>query len=73
MTQGWQDKVGGQLVFESDWRKIVEMGLAHIDAKRKALKLDAYDPKRYAKSETYLPGDVYTFAEFSKGSRTRPK
>jgi len=73
MTQGWEEKVGGQLEFESDWRKIVEKGLSHIDAKRKALKLDAYDPKRYAKSETYLNGDVYAFAEFAKGSRSRPK
>ena len=71
--QGWEEKFGGKLEFEADWKKMVEKAIAHIDAKRKALKLDVYDPKRYAKSETYLPGDVYSFSDYSKGSRSRPK
>jgi carbon-monoxide dehydrogenase catalytic subunit len=65
--KGWEDKVGGKLEFEPDWRKMVEKSLAHIDAKRKALKLAEYDPSRFARSETYLPGDYLPYEEYNKG------
>ena len=57
ISEGWEEKVGGKLEFEADWRKIVEKALAHIDAKRKALKLEEYNPQRYAQSATYKPAD----------------
>ena len=63
--------VGGALEFETDWRKIVERSLALIDAKRAALKLPEYSPTRFAKSETYIPADAYSFAEYDKGKYTR--
>ncbi|HEX77237.1 MAG TPA: anaerobic carbon-monoxide dehydrogenase catalytic subunit [Dehalococcoidia bacterium] len=67
ISQGWEELCGGKLEFEPDWRKIVEKALAHIDAKRAALKLDAYDPRRYARSQTYLPGDYASWEDFRAG------
>lgn len=40
MISGWENEVGGKLEFEPDWSKLIEKALAHIDAKRKALKID---------------------------------
>ncbi len=40
ITKGWEKKVGGKLEFYADPQTIVEKALAHIDAKRKALKID---------------------------------
>ncbi|MEE8325412.1 MAG: anaerobic carbon-monoxide dehydrogenase catalytic subunit [candidate division NC10 bacterium] len=57
ITEGWKEKVGAALYFERDHKKALEEAIAHIDAKRKALKLVEYDPTRFARSETYLPGD----------------
>jgi carbon-monoxide dehydrogenase catalytic subunit len=60
ITEGWREKVGASFYFEADHKKAVEEAIAHIDAKRKALKLADYDPKKYALSDAYLPGDFYT-------------
>lgn len=57
ITEGWKEKVGAAFYFEPDHKKAVEEALAHIDAKRKALKLEEYSPTRYARSATYLPAD----------------
>ncbi len=57
ITDGWREKVGAALYFEPDHKKAVAEAIAHIDAKRKALKLPDYDPTKYARSETYFPGD----------------
>jgi carbon-monoxide dehydrogenase catalytic subunit len=59
ITEGWRNKVGASFFFEPDHKKAVQEAIAHIDSKRKALKLVEYDPKRYAKSATYLPGDYF--------------
>jgi len=45
--------------------------LAHIDAKRAALKLEEYNPTRYAVSATYFPGDYLSAEEFEKASYRR--
>ena len=37
MSGGWEEKVGGQLVFEPDYEKILEMVMNRIQEKRKAL------------------------------------
>ncbi|MCD6519574.1 MAG: anaerobic carbon-monoxide dehydrogenase catalytic subunit [Anaerolineae bacterium] len=50
MTEGWEAKVGGKIEFEPDIEKLIEKALAHIDAKRAALGLPAYDPTRYGES-----------------------
>jgi len=57
ITEGWKEKVGAAFYFEPDPKKAVAEAIAHIDAKRKALKLEEYNPTKYAKSDTYLPGE----------------
>jgi len=50
MTRGWEELVGGKLEFEPDMGELVRKALDHIDAKRKALNLEEYDPDRYGQS-----------------------
>ncbi len=50
MSEGWEKIVGGKLEFVPDPQEIVRRSLAHIDAKRAALKLPAYDPSQWGKS-----------------------
>jgi len=71
ITEGWQEKVGAAYYFEPDPEKAVQEALAHIDAKRKTLKLEEYDPKRFAKSETYFPADYLPDEAFKKGGYSR--
>jgi len=73
ITEGWKKKVGAAYYFEPDHKKAVRDALAHIDAKRAALKLEEYNPGRYAKTDTYLPGDYASDEEFAAGSYSRSK
>ncbi len=73
ITEGWKEKVGAAYYFEPDHEKAVQEALAHIDAKRAALKLEEYSPTRYAKSETYLPGDYASDEVFAAGAYSRSK
>jgi carbon-monoxide dehydrogenase catalytic subunit len=57
ITEGWKNKVGAALYFKSDHEKALKDSLAHIDAKRAALKLPEYDPNKYVPSENYRPAD----------------
>ncbi|MEE8471171.1 MAG: anaerobic carbon-monoxide dehydrogenase catalytic subunit [Dehalococcoidia bacterium] len=57
ITEGWTKKVGAGLYFEPDHKKAAKEALEVIDAKRKALKLEEYNPTKYAQSDTYFPGD----------------
>jgi carbon-monoxide dehydrogenase catalytic subunit len=50
ISQGWRDKLGGRLEFIADPEEIVEKSLAHIDERRAALKLPAYDATKWGKS-----------------------
>ncbi|MEW5985742.1 MAG: anaerobic carbon-monoxide dehydrogenase catalytic subunit [Chloroflexota bacterium] len=50
ISQGWQDIFGGKLEFISDPAEMVQKALAHIDQKRAALGLPAYDPTRFGRS-----------------------
>jgi len=71
MTEGYTKKVGAALHFEPDLKKAVKDAIAVIDAKRAALKLDPYDPNRYARSDTYFPADYTSFKAFAEGRYTR--
>ena len=71
ITEVWKNKVGASYYFEPDHVKAVQDALAHIDAKRAALKLEAYDPNKYARSDTYLPGDYASTENFAKGLYSR--
>lgn len=50
MSEGWEKIVGGKMEFVPDSAEIVKRSLAHIDAKRAALKLPAYDATKWGKS-----------------------
>jgi carbon-monoxide dehydrogenase catalytic subunit len=73
ISAGWEEKVGGKLEFETDWRKIVEKSLAHIDAKRKALKLEEYSATKYAASAAYVPGEHLPVDEYRQGKYSAAK
>ena len=53
ISEGWDSKVGGQLVFILDPEEMVSKTLEHIDKKRAELGLAEYDPERFGQS-----GDV---------------
>jgi carbon-monoxide dehydrogenase catalytic subunit len=48
--EGWEKQVGARLEFEPDREQMLAKALAHIDAKRAALKLAPYDPSRFGTS-----------------------
>ncbi len=48
--EGWEKQVGARLEFELDPQQMLAKALAHIDAKRAALKLAPYDPSRFGTS-----------------------
>jgi carbon-monoxide dehydrogenase catalytic subunit len=73
VNEGWNDVYGATWHFEPDWQKIIDEVIAHIDAKRKALKLEEYSPDKYAQGDNYLPADYTSDEEFAKYSRTRTK
>lgn len=50
MSEGWEKIVGGKMEFVPDPEEILRRSLAHIDAKRAALKLPVYDPNKFGKS-----------------------
>ncbi len=50
MSEGWEKIVGGKMEFVPDSAEIVRRSLAHIDAKRAALKLPPYDASKWGKS-----------------------
>jgi carbon-monoxide dehydrogenase catalytic subunit len=46
----WEERFGGKLEFVVEAEEIVQKTLEHIDKKRAALKLPAYDPSRFGAS-----------------------
>ncbi len=74
MTDGWEKVVGGKLEFETDIEKIVRKSLAHIDAKRKALKLAEYDPNKFGQSGdgfiVQLPESYYSHSHSHSDSHS---
>jgi len=50
ISQGWEKLYGGKLEFMKDPDEMVKATLAHIDKKRAALGLPAYDPNRFGRS-----------------------
>ena len=50
MSEGWEKQYGGKLEFVPEPAEIVRRSLAHIDAKRAALKLPPYDPTKFGQS-----------------------
>jgi anaerobic carbon-monoxide dehydrogenase catalytic subunit len=50
LSDGWEKKVGGKIEFVVEPEEIVRRSLAHIDKKRAALKLPAYDASKWGRS-----------------------
>ena len=50
MSAGWEKLYGGKMEFISDPQEMIKRALAHIDKKRAALGLPAYDPLRFGQS-----------------------
>jgi carbon-monoxide dehydrogenase catalytic subunit len=50
LSQGWEKKVGGKLEFVVEEAEMVRRILEHIDKKRAALKLPAYEPSKFGRS-----------------------
>jgi carbon-monoxide dehydrogenase catalytic subunit len=50
MDEGWEKQFGGRLIFRKNDEDILSESLAHIDKKRAALGLPAYDPSRFGRS-----------------------
>jgi anaerobic carbon-monoxide dehydrogenase catalytic subunit len=50
ISEGWGERYGGRLEFITEAEEIVQAALAHIDERRAALKLPAYDPTKWGKS-----------------------
>jgi anaerobic carbon-monoxide dehydrogenase catalytic subunit len=50
MSEGWEKMLGGKMEFVPDTDEIIRRSLAHIDAKRTALKLPAYDASKWGRS-----------------------
>ena len=62
MSEGWEATVGGKLEFVGDPEEIVRRSLAHIDKKRAALKLPAYDPSRFGQSGDFPLKDYFALS-----------
>lgn len=50
ISEGWEEIYGGKLEFIPDPDDMIQATLDHIDKKRAALGLAAYDPERYGRS-----------------------
>jgi carbon-monoxide dehydrogenase catalytic subunit len=50
ISEGWEKLYGGKLEFIADPDEMIKATLAHIDKKRAALGLPAYDPAKFGRS-----------------------
>ena len=50
ISEGWEKKYGGKLEFIPDPVDMVQATLAHIDKKRAALGLPAWNPSQFGRS-----------------------
>ncbi len=50
LSEGWERLYGGKLEFTNNPDEMIRRTLEHIDKKRAALKLPAYDPSRFGRS-----------------------
>ena len=65
MTETWEKVLGGKMEFVTSDEEMLAKTLAHIDAKRAALGLPAYDPKKFGRSGDWRVLEVYERQEAS--------
>ncbi|HLF87706.1 MAG TPA: hypothetical protein VI451_02070, partial [Anaerolineales bacterium] len=53
ISEGWEELYGGKLEFIADPDEMIEKTLEHIDKKRAALGLPAYEPDRFGKGDRF--------------------
>ncbi|NUM45200.1 MAG: anaerobic carbon-monoxide dehydrogenase catalytic subunit [Anaerolineales bacterium] len=53
ISEGWEELYGGKLEFIADADVMIEKTLEHIDKKRAALGLPAYEPDKFGKSDRF--------------------
>jgi carbon-monoxide dehydrogenase catalytic subunit len=63
MTETWEKVLGGKMEFVTSDEEMLAKTLAHIDAKRAALGLPAYDPKKFGRSGDWRVTELYERAE----------
>jgi carbon-monoxide dehydrogenase catalytic subunit len=66
ISDGWRDKFGGRLEFITEPEDIVRRALVHIDERRAALKLPAYDPARWGQSGDERMGQLLEMPFFER-------
>jgi carbon-monoxide dehydrogenase catalytic subunit len=59
MTEGWEEKFGGKMEFVVEPEEILRKSLEHIDKKRAALKLPAWEPTRHGKSGDWRMEELF--------------
>lgn len=62
LSDVWERKVGGKIEFVADPHEIVRRTLDHIDKKRAALKLPAYDPQQWGRSGDWRMDELTTLS-----------
>ena len=50
MSEGWESAVGGKIEFIVDEKEMIKRITEHIDKKREALGLPAYEPEKFGQS-----------------------
>jgi carbon-monoxide dehydrogenase catalytic subunit len=50
LSEGWEELYGGKMEFIADPDEMIRLTLEHIDKKREALGLPAYEPEKYGQS-----------------------
>jgi len=63
MTETWEKALGGKMEFVTTDEEMLSRTLAHIDAKRAALGLPAYDPKKFGRSGDWRVTELYARSE----------
>lgn len=58
LSEVWQKELGGKLLFVSDDETMLAKSLEHIDKKRAALGLPAYEPKKFGRSGDWRMNEV---------------
>jgi hypothetical protein len=59
MTKTWEKILGGKMEFVTGDEEMLAKSLAHIDAKRAALGLPLYDPKKFGRSGDWRVTELY--------------
>lgn len=62
LSKGWERMVGGKIEFVVEPEEMVRRILEHIDAKRAALKLPAWEPGRYGRSGDWRMAELEKLA-----------